>query len=302
MRALARTMSIALLALSGCHASPPRTRVNPSAPTSHVEVAAPVSSSEPSFLGVVVAPQTVDITSQLTGRLLAVLVRVGDRVQRQSVLARLDGRSALQEVAMARAELATAAAEREQARLGVAQAGERLARRRTVVQLPSQTVSTVSQEELSSSQYEARSAVAKLASAEALVAQKQARLAQMELMVKEGALRAPFDGVVVARYVDAGGSVRQGAPVVRLLETGELRVRFAMPEDVDDPAIGTPVHVTVAGQTVQGIVEKVAPEVDAASRMIFAEASLSLPHAPPHRLRSGQVARVALAPAVASAR
>jgi RND family efflux transporter MFP subunit len=299
-----RYMALAALASwSACHHGAPRTQATvASAPAPASAPAAAAPAAETGYLGVVVAPQTVDVTSQLSGRLLAVLVRVGDRVEKQGVLARLDGRSAAQDLAIARAELLTAEATRDEARLDVAQAAERLARRSAVVQLPSQTVSTVSQEELAASHYQARGAEVKLAAAEAAVAQKRARLLQMQLMVKEGVLRAPFAGVVVARYVDGGGSVRQGSPVVRLLETGALRVRFAMPEDADDPAIGTPVRVTVAGEPIAGAIEKVAPEIDAASRMIFAEASLARPRPSSHPLRSGQVARVTLAPAVASAR
>jgi RND family efflux transporter MFP subunit len=289
-----------LAAVAACRTAP---RHDPVPSAASTQQALPATTPAPSkgasgFLGIVVAPQTVDVTSQLSGRLLAVMVRVGDPVQRQSVLARLDSRSALQEVEVARADLATAQAAREQATLDVTQADERLARRSTVVELPSQTVSTVSAEELSASHYQARAVRARLAAADATIAQKQAKLAQMELAVKEGVVRAPFDGVVVARYVDGGATVRQGAPVVRLLERGELRVRFAMPEESTELAIATPVRIRIAGEQYSGTVEKVAPEVDAASRMIFAEASLARRGANEHALRSGQVARVSVQAAV----
>lgn len=285
-----------LAVLAACRTAPRQASLPPVARAQRaLPSATPTpSKTETEFLGVVVAPQTVDVTSQLSGRLLAVAVRVGDRVQRQSVLARLDSRSALQEVEVARADLATAQAAREQAALDVMQADERLARRSTVVELPSQTVSTVSAEELSASHFQTRAARAKLAAADATIAQKQAKLAQMELAVKEGVVRAPFDGTVVARYADGGATVRQGAAVVRLLENGEMRVRYAMPEESSEIAIGTPVRIRVAGELYSGAVEKVAPEVDAASRMIFAEASIATRAANAHTLRSGQVAHVSV--------
>jgi len=293
---------LASLGSGGCRGS----RAPQSEPAPSASIAPPVAASSVApaagLLGLVVAPQTVDVTAQLDGRLLAVVVRAGDHVERGALLARLDGRNARQELAMARAELATAEAERERARLDVAQAAERVARRDTVVQLPSEAVGTVSQEELSSSKYQHRIAEAKLASAEAAVAQKRARFEQVVLMVREGALRAPFDGVVVVRYVDAGSTVHRGTPVVRLLESGELKVRFAIPEEsADDVQIGSAVQVAVGSETLSAAVEKIAPEVDAASRMVFAEASLSLPESPRHRVRSGQVARVLIHPPLASA-
>jgi hypothetical protein len=65
-----------------------------------------------------------------------------------------------------------------------------------------------------------------------------------------------------------------------------------MPEDAEELPVGTAVRVSVGGDAVDGVVEKVAPEIDAASRMIFAEASLAPPRPSQHPLRSGQVARV----------
>jgi RND family efflux transporter MFP subunit len=286
-----RTLSALLLAagLAGCR-SADRAAMPSFVPAGNKVATSPRPSEPEGFLGVIVAPQTVDITPQINGRLVSVEVQVGDHVQQDGVLARLDIRSAKQDVAMARAELATARAEHEQAVVDLAQADERLARRSSVVELRSQTVATVSGEELSSSKYQERAAQTKLDAAEAAVALKQARLEQMKLVVKEGVLRAPFDGVVMVRYVDAGATVRQSSPVVRLLESGTLRVRFAVPEDGDEPAVGSPVRVEVAGLIVAGVIEKVSPEVDAASRMIFAEASLASP--PRNRLRSGQIAHV----------
>jgi len=299
MRYRAAAVLMGTLAL----AATPACRTRPRGSATPPEISMPVQPTPPpaaprhdaEFLGVVVAPQTVDVTAQLAGRLLSVVVRVGDRVQNQSVVAKLDIRSARREVEVARAELATAQAAREQAALDDTQAAERFARRSTVVELPSQTtVSTVSAEELSAAHYQTLAAKAKLTAADATIAEKRAKLAQMELAVKEGVVRAPFDGVVVARYVDGGATVRQGQPIVRLLETGDLRVRFAIPEDATELTVATPVHVRVAGQLLAGVVEKVAPEVDTASRMIFAEASLAPASSLQHALRSGQVARVSL--------
>ena len=46
-------------------------------------------------------------------------------------------------------------------------------------------------------------------------------------LLAEGAVRAPFAGTIAARYVDVGAMIHRGAPLVRLIEDGELRVRFA---------------------------------------------------------------------------
>ena len=240
-----------------------------------------------------VAPETVDVTSQLEARVAVIEVRPGDHVTRGAVVARLDTRSAGHELAIAAAELAAARTARDQAKLDEAQSDERLSRRESVVELRSETVRTVSEEELSASRYQQKVAAVKVAAAEANVSSKAAHLAQLRLLLAEGAVRAPFDGAVAARYADVGSLVGKGAPIVRIIESGELRVRFAIPEErANALAVGDPVRIVAGAETLTGVVEKLNPEIDAAARMIFAEASLDLPARSSARVRSGQVARV----------
>ena len=80
---------------------------------------------------------------------------------------------------------------------------------------------------------------------------------------------------------------------MRLIESGELRVRFAIPEErANAVALAEPVQIDTGNETFAGVIEKVAPEIDAASRMVFAEASIVVPAQAKDRIRSGQVARV----------
>ena len=84
--------------------------------------------------------------------------------------------------------------------------------------------------------------------------------------------------------------------IVRLISTKPPFVRFAVPGTSRvrlEKGLG--VRVEVEGQTdaVDGTIDTVAPEIDAASRMIVVEATLQRPpSAGP--LRSGEVARVSL--------
>ncbi|HEX6838277.1 MAG TPA: HlyD family secretion protein, partial [Polyangia bacterium] len=172
---------------------------------------------------------------------------------------------------------------------------EQLARRQAVVELPSGagSVHTVSEEELSASRFAKKSAAVKVAAAAANVSSKSAHLAQLRQLFEEGAVRAPFAGTVVTRYADVGSLIHKGAPIVRLIASGALRVRFAIPEEQADAlASGDRVRIDAGERTLTGTVEKINPEIEAASRMIFAEASLELSPADRSRVRSGQVARV----------
>lgn len=300
-----RWLRVALLAAwaaTGCRrAISPAPTVDTQATNAATPPATPVAKStdlttgapDDRFLGMIIAPETVDVTSQLEARLTEVRVRAGDHVARGDVLARLDTRSARHELAIAAAELATARSERDRARLELAEDQERLARRQAVVELPTQTVGTVSDEEVASSRYEQRKAAVKVAAAQAEVSSKAAHLAELRMLLAEGAVRAPFAGTVAARYADVGSLIHKGTPIVRLIESGELRVRFAIPEErANSVAVGDPVQIAAAGLTLSGVVEKLAPEIDAASRMIFAEASLDVPAAARERIRSGEAVRV----------
>ena len=93
------------------------------------------------------------------------------------------------------------------------------------------------------------------------------------------------------RYVDAGATVRKGQSIVRLIESSTLRVRFAVPEQrVEELHLGVRVRVLIGRTSVDAIVEKLAPEIDAAARAVFAEARLD--GASPSNVRSGQEVRV----------
>jgi RND family efflux transporter MFP subunit len=252
------------------------------------------------LLGIVVAPETVDVASQLEGRLKEIRVRTGDSVERDDVVAKLDTLSARQELAIARADLAVAKSDRDRSRLELAQAEERLRRRETVIELPTQTVGTVSDEERSTSRYQRELAAVRVAAAEAAVASKQSHFEQLRALVAEGFVRAPFSGRVTTRYADVGTLLHKGVPIVRIIGTGELRVRFAIPEEqASRIVVGMPLRIAVGTASLTGAVEKVAPEIDASSRMVFAEASLA--RDPRQPLRSGQVAHVFVAPQLASA-
>jgi RND family efflux transporter MFP subunit len=245
------------------------------------------------LLGVMIAPETVDVTSQVEGRLKEIKVRVGDRVAQGDWIAKLDTRSARQELNMASAELATARTELQRAELELAQAGERVSRRETLADLGDRKVSTVSGEELSSSRYQRKLAAVKLSAAEANVREKAAHLELLRVQVAEGKVEAPFDGTVVTRYVDRGALIHKGTPIVRIIESGDLKVRFALPEErANALGVDDKVRIVAGDLELSGTVEKVAPEIDAATRMIFAEASLDAPTELRGRIRSGLVAHV----------
>ena len=137
------------------------------------------------------------------------------------------------------------------------------------------TLAVVSGEEVASARFDERSAQSKLASAGANVHVAAAHVLQLEAEVEQLVLRAPFDGVVGARYADNGAFLHAGDPALRVLGTGGLRVRFAVAEE-DEPRLASRrrIEAHVDGATVRGKIEQTAPEVEPSSRTIFHEASV----------------------------
>jgi RND family efflux transporter MFP subunit len=254
------------------------------------------------MLGVVLARQQVDVAARSEGRLEAVLCRLGDRVEKDSVLATVDTRSVKRELAIAEAQRRVANAELGGADLELAESRERLEKRRL-----QHAEKVISGDEMATAEFrEKKAAGPGLQIAQARLSERRARVEQLQQELADAEIRAPFAGTVAVRYVDTGAAVTRGTPIVRLIGTADLRVRFAVPEEraaMLKVAMPLQIHVDGFATPYQGEVEKIAPEVEAASRMIFAEAKFigfdaGFEDSP---ILSGRVVRVLPAPAGATA-
>lgn len=263
--ALAGALGVALWA--GTRSSRPEEA--PPALTHRAVPAGPARREPRGFVGVAVS-ESVEIRAPFEGRLEQLTVRPGDAVAAGAELGRLDPRPVQQEAAMAEARLAAAEAEVSRLELETREAGETLAR---YLRSPPEAFS---EQELATARHQEQSARIRLTAAQALVRERRALLAQSRQRLEEATLRAPGAGKVVERRVDPGGWVASGALLLRLLREGPVQVRFAIPEEaLGEVRVGSPVWVELPslGRTVKGHVREVAPEVDAASRMVFAQAA-----------------------------
>jgi RND family efflux transporter MFP subunit len=289
-------LAVALLA-GGCDrqesatgdASPP-----PAATPSARPASAPASvpSAPPArkgWIGVLVARESVDVTAESPGRVLAVHVKIGDRVRRGDRIATLDTRVVAQDLEMARSSLRAAEAEERRSADELAEARARNERRQA-------NPDFFSKEDLAEVALQAKTAVAAHEVAQARVAEQRARIRQLEAGLAQNEVRAPFDGRVAERFADAGALVGPGTAVVRLISAGDLLVRAAVPpEEARALHAGDSVAVTVRTQDLRlpGTVERVAPEVDAASQMVLIEVRLTPSPEMEGRLQTGLVVDVA---------
>ena len=139
---------------------------------------------------------------------------------------------------------------------------------------------------------------ARLRGSDADLAGKRERIDQLREMLRDAHIVAPFDGTIAARYVDPGATVSRSAPIVRVISPTSLVIRFAVPEEqAADIALGRKVIVRVASMdaTMGAVIESIAPEIDAALRMVVVEARLA-GAGRTDTIPSGAVARVLLSP------
>ena len=99
--------------------------------------------------------------------------------------------------------------------------------------------------------------------AQADAAAAQARVALLEDELARHALKAPFDGVIARKRTELGAWVRPGDEVLELVETGALRVEFALPQAYFGAVrAGTPVTLSfdaVPGDPVAAQVSRLIP-------------------------------------------
>ena len=116
-------------------------------------------------------------------------------------------------------------------------------------------------------------------SAKAKLAAAQTEVQSAEALVGELTVRAPFDGILGAKYVETGEHVQPGTKLVTLMDTSAVFAVFPVQED---EAVGLreglSVEVTLdafPGQVLHGRVELVSPLIDAQSGAVSVKARLS---------------------------
>jgi RND family efflux transporter MFP subunit len=216
------------------------------------------------FPGKVEASKKAELAFQVPGLLVQLPVREGQRVQKGDLIAQLrqeEFRARLQslqgDLDRARAALqALRAGERTEERLRreaqVRAAAARLTNARTehdrdrrllaAGALPredfdrSRTALRVAQEEYEAArQVLEKAAVAReedVQAKEAAVRGLEGRVVEAQIQLDDSTLRAPFDGVIARRFVEANQNVRANEPVIQFQDVDEIRVAVDVPETV----------------------------------------------------------------------
>lgn len=283
---------VCALALPGCSddAPPP---LPPAARDAGARVPAPArphAGARSGYVAVIAARDSADVATELGGRIAAVHVELGDRVEPGQLIATIDDRIAREELAVAAAAQRAAEAARDSARVEVEETRTRLETERALA-----AQGTTAKAELDRAAFAHDKARAAYQRAEADLSEQAARVSQLRARVTSTRILAPYAGTVSMRYLDPGATISPGTAIIRLIASDELWVKFAVPsEDGHLIRVGEPVtvHVETSGIVVNAIVRHVAPELEPASQMIIAEAELAIDDAQRAQIKAGQAARV----------
>lgn len=249
------------------------------------------SEGEQDLVGIVLAERTADLATQIAGRIESIPFKLGDEVSAGATLAVLDDRLLRRSLAAAEASWRAAAAARDRTRFEWEDAAMRLGRLGRAGEY-------LSVDERDAARLAEMTARARLAEAEAVVEQRRAAAEELREQLVYTVMRAPFGGVVSYRYADPGAALPAHSRVVRIVSRAEAYLRFAVPTDAVPtikPGLPIEVGIEALGSRLTGVVARVAPEIDSASGMVFAEADLDIPSNLRSSVAAGSLARVRLA-------
>jgi len=200
-----------LLALIACQEEIPQKETI--RPVKAIQVPDPSEFTGRWFPGQAKATQEVDLSFRVAGPLITLPVNVGDEVRKGKDLARIDPRDYQVNLRDAKGQLAKSKAELERAEADY----ER------VIRIRKQDPGAVSQALVDRTRQQMESTRAEIRSLQAAVDAANDRLSYTYL-------KAPFDGIVTATYVENYEDVQAKQPIVRLIDHSQIEMIVNIPE------------------------------------------------------------------------
>jgi len=224
------------------------------------------------------APRTrVAIFAKLPGTLSRVAVEIGDRVRAGQTVATMDRREIDAQVDAAAAAVNVAHAGLESSEATLANAIVEHERAQKLFD-----TGAISRQRLDAADTTRRSASAQRDLAKASVAQAEAALRRAREVQRDATLTSPIDGVVVERNYDAGSLASPGEKAVAVVaDLRVLKLEAGVSElEAGRLRTGMPARISVQarpGETFDGRLAAIAPEVDARNRHFAIEVRTSNP-------------------------
>jgi HlyD family secretion protein len=244
--------------------------------------------------GALSALVTVDVGSQVAGRVDALLVDFASGVRKGQVIATIDPSLFLAAAEQARANHAAAVAALDRAHATVTNAERQVARSRMLLD-----ANILARQDLDVSASALGVARADVAAAAAGVAQSAAALRKAELDLRHCTIVSPIDGVVISRNVAVGQNVAASVQTPTLFTLAPGLTRMQVDTDVPEADVGkirpgTQVTFAVDAypwRTFRGAVRQVRDDARTIRNVVTYEAIVDVDNSD-HALKPGMTARV----------
>jgi membrane fusion protein (multidrug efflux system) len=236
--------------------------VPPPAPVTTAKVQKETWESLLTSVGSLEAVQGVMITAELPGKVVQIAFKPGSMVTAGDILVYQDTSS-------------------EAAQLRAAEASLTL----TKIDLDRKAI-LLSKNTISQSEFD---------NAEAKYKQAEAEVENIRSIIRKKTIRAPFDGRLGIRLVNLGQILKEGEAIVSLQSIDPIFVNFSLPQqELTQIQPGLTVRVTTDAfpdQVIEGQITAINPQVDAASRNVQIQATLTNQQ---ERLRPGMYVNVSV--------
>lgn len=207
----------------------------------------------PAISGTMTPQEAATLRSELSGPIVQTYVEQGQPVKRGQPLARIDDTAIRETVLSAQSSARSAQLALDNAKRD-AERQQRL-----------ETAGAVAPRDVEAAQRA-------LASAQAAMADAESRLTAAQQQLAKTTFRAPFDGLVSERPVNAGDVVQPGTAIATVVNPASMRLEGSVPaEQLSSLKIGTPVIFTVNGygtQTFTGRIDRINPTADPTTRQV----------------------------------
>lgn len=253
--------------------------------------------------GTIQAVNAATVGAMTAGRVIAVNVRVGDRVSAGDTIAQIDQAQYRSQFSQAQAAAQSATQDAQAAQAQADAARSRLALTRITAgrmsllyregaisaQQHDQTQADVETAAAAVQQSEAAAAAARSAAAQA-----HAGITTASVPLAQSTITAPFSGVITQKFIAPGAVVAPGSPIVALQGTRDLELDVAVPDQqaaLLNPGKRVTVHVdALTNVPVPAYVRAIVPSENTALRSV----TVKIDVVPRPGLIAGMFARVSI--------
>jgi HlyD family secretion protein len=176
---------------------------------------------------------SVDVGAQISGRVAKVLVDFNDQVKAGQTLAEIDPAQLLSRVEQSRAQVSATDSSVRLAKATLAQSKAALARAKDMADK-----GLISSKDLEAAQADAERAEASVGSAQSQAVLSRASLKDAETSLSWTTIKAPIDGVVLARLVEPGQTVAASLQSPVLFTVARDLTQLTLYVDIDEADIG----------------------------------------------------------------